>query len=173
MTILTPERLAEIEARAAVEENDESGSIKEQQARKDRAALIASHAALQAEIERLRHDVERHMQIAADLESANERVCRLRSDEAYQAMLRCPGMQDALLELDQARAAARAALSAFGGWDDAIEQVDEEQRTYYRDNGSEEYHRGYNMALAALRRRFTALRRQATGEGDQPRKVGE
>lgn len=32
-------------------------------------ALLASHAALAAEVERLRHDVERHMQIASDLES--------------------------------------------------------------------------------------------------------
>lgn len=32
-------------------------------------AELASHAALAAEVERLRHDVERHMQIASDLES--------------------------------------------------------------------------------------------------------
>lgn len=61
----------------------------------------------------------------------------------------------------------RAALSALGQgeWAAALSQVDEEQRTYYRDSGSEDYHKGYNMALAAMRRRFAAFRRPAPGGG--------
>lgn len=45
------------------------------------------------------------------LEAANERACSLRSDDAYAALIACPGMTDALYALDEARADARANLA--------------------------------------------------------------
>jgi hypothetical protein len=42
------------------------------------------------------------------LEEANETVCALRTDALYDAMIRVPGMSDALSRLDDARRAARS-----------------------------------------------------------------
>ena len=67
---MTPARIAEIRARLEAEADDESGSVKEQQARKDRADLLASHDALQAEVERLRKGLT-----AVAVAAAEGRVC--------------------------------------------------------------------------------------------------
>lgn len=46
-----------------------------------------------------------------ELEDANSTVCALRTDELYDAMIRVPGMSDALIRLDDARRLARSLLS--------------------------------------------------------------
>lgn len=68
---------------------------------------------------------------------------------------------------DRARDAARAALSALGGWNEAIEaaaQIAENHRLAHARGGPRD-DAAYCFKSAEIRDQIRALRRQATGEG--------
>ena len=103
---MTPARIAEIRARLEAEADDESGSVKEQQARKDRADLLASHDALQAEVERLDKLVDRWRR---------EALFEARTDAAQRMRERCAkSFEDKATSLRQMFNNAYGSMWPFG-----------------------------------------------------------
>lgn len=122
-------------------------------------------------------DVEKVARISAIVdEQANDPGLWFQAETAAEAYV-----QQALRRLHAAiegktpDECARAALSALGGWNEAVEaaaQIAENHRLAHAKGGPRD-DAAYCFKSAEIRDQIRALRRPATGEGDQTRKTGE